>query len=112
MPISLRLPKDLESQIAGFATRLDLSKTAVIVRSIQEFLAKHGQPSSLQIYEDAMRGAQDLPAQAKSDREIEAAEQRPHKLQVRAAIRRKHARRAEASTPAPGRPKRTTGKSA
>ena len=55
MPISLRLPVETESMIADFGARNGLSKTAVIVRSIQEFLATHAQPSSLQIYEQAMR---------------------------------------------------------
>ena len=58
MPISLRLPVTLETQIAGFGLRAGISKTAVVVRSIQEFLAKNVQPTSRQLYEDAMREAQ------------------------------------------------------
>ena len=112
MPISLRLPADLETQIAGFSARLGLSKSAVIVRSIQEFLAKHAQPSSLQIYEEAMRGTLDAPGPAKSDENSGAAEQRPHKLQARAAIRRKHAQRSERAVQAQPKPRRSAGKSA
>ena len=96
MPISLRLPAEIETQIAGFSARLGLSKSAIIVRSIQEFLAKNAQPSSLQIYEDVMR---DTPG-GTGDAEREAAERRPHKLQSRAAIRRKHARRSESAAKA------------
>ncbi len=41
MPMSLRLPADIETQIASFAARTGLTKSAVIVRSIQSFLAQH-----------------------------------------------------------------------
>ena len=93
MPISLRLPADVETQIASFGARLGLSKSAVIVRSIQEFLATHAHPTSLQIYEEAMRNAQD----GNHDAERETAEQRPHKRQARTAIARKHAQRSKAA---------------
>ena len=112
MPISLRLPADIETQIAGFSARLGLSKSAVIVRSLQEFLARHAQPSSLQIYEEAMGATQDAPGLAKSDEKNEAAEQRPHKLQARVAIRRKHAQRSERAVQAQSKPRRSAGKSA
>ncbi len=49
MPISLRLPPDIETRIAGFGSRAGLTKSAVIVRSIEEFLARHAQPSSQRI---------------------------------------------------------------
>ena len=95
MPISLRLPVEIESQIAGFGARLGLTKSAVIVRSIEEFLAHHAQPSSLEIYEAAMRAAspESVPAavvDANGSRELRA-----HKLKVRAAIARKHAERSK-----------------
>ena len=98
MPISLRLPAEVESQIAGYSARLGVSKSAVIVRSIQEFLARHIQPSSLQLYEKAMRAAgvgasDDQSGLVNRDTRREAAEKRPHKLQVREALRRKHAGR-------------------
>ena len=91
MPISLRLPAEIESQLAGFSARAGLSKSALIVRSIREFLVKHTQPSSLQIFEEVMHDLQG----GQGDAKREAAERRPHKLKIRAAIRRKHARRAE-----------------
>ena len=77
--------------------------------SIQEFLVKHAQPSSLQIYEEAM---QEKPGRAKSDEKSEAVEQRPHKLQARAAIRRKHAQRSARAVQVQPKPRRSAGKSA
>ncbi len=91
MPISLRLPVETETMIADFGARHGLSKTAVIVRSIQEFLAAHAQPSSLQIYEGAMReSAVAASASALSDAARDNAEKRSRKLAVREAIRHKH----------------------
>lgn len=96
MPISLRLPIDIETKIAVYGARQGLSKSAVIVRSIQEFLAKNAQPSSLQIYEDVMRDdAKKAAKNQRSDDRREAAEQRPLKQQVREVIRSKHAARSE-----------------
>ena len=91
MPISLRLPEDLETQIAGFGARQGMSKSAVIVRSIHEFLARHAQPSSLQIYEETMREAESQHDDAKR----ETLERRPRKLAVRKLVRRKHAERSK-----------------
>jgi hypothetical protein len=94
MPISLRLPAAIETQIAGFSARQGVSKSAVIVRSIEEFLAKNAQPSSFEIYEQAMRdSALPVTAGQPSDAERASAEQRPVKLQIRTALRRKHAAR-------------------
>lgn len=102
MPISLRLPTDIEDQIAGFSARQGLSKSAVIVRSIHEFLARNAQPSSFQIYEQVMREGLDQSRNTKidikSDTEREALEKRPHKIQVRDAIRQKHAERSARAT--------------
>ena len=106
MPISLRLPPELETQIAGFGAREGISKSAVIVRSIQEYLARHAQPSALQIYEDVMRDAQDAPEVAR------APEQRAHKLQARDAIARKHAERSARATKALAMPRGSARKSA
>ncbi len=106
MPISLRLPEDLEMQIAGFGARQGMSKSAVIVRSIHEFLAKHAQPSSLQIYEEVMREAEGQ----RDDAEREALEQRPLKLAVRRAIRRKHAQRSKLARQALTTPRGGAGK--
>ena len=95
MPISLRLPPDIETQIVGFGSRAGLTKSAVIVRSIEEFLARHAQPSSQQIYEEAMRLAVIQRGDAKFDAAVASPGQRPLKLQVRKAIRDKHAARSE-----------------
>ena len=103
MPISLRLPADIETRIAGFGARQGMSKSAVIVRSIQEFLARHAQPTSFQIYEDVMRDGAKANARSqrrdariqRSDAQREAAEMRPEKIAIRDAIRRKHAARSK-----------------
>jgi len=103
MPISLRLRPDIEDQIADFSARQGISKSAVIVRSIHEFLNRNAQlPSSLQIYEEVMRDGADKSGDAKkaakSDAKREAAEQRPHKVLMRDAMRQKHAKRSELAT--------------
>jgi len=98
MPISLRLPKDIEDQIAGYSARQGVSKSSVIVRSIHEFLNRNAQPSSLQIYEEVMAGGVDKSGDAKSDAKREAAEKRPHKMLVRDAIRQRHAERSASAT--------------
>lgn len=104
MPISLRLSPDLETQIAEFGERLGLSKSAVIVRSIREFLANHAQPSSSQIYEEVMQGMYAAPESVSADAVRENAEQRAHKLRVRTAIRRKHEERSQPGVSTPGTP--------
>ena len=94
MPISLRLPAEIEARIAGFGARQGLSKSAVIVRSIQEFLVRHTQPSSFQVYNDVMQAGGTTDAETrKSDARREAAEQRALKLASHEAMRRKHAAR-------------------
>jgi hypothetical protein len=98
MPISLRLPTEIEDQIAGFSARQGISKSAVIVRSIHEFLNRNAQPSSVQIYEELMREAAGRRGDAMTDAQREAAEQRPHKILVRDAIRLKHAVRSARAT--------------
>ena len=98
MPISLRLPIEIEDQIAGFSARQGLSKSAVIVRSIHEFLARNAQPSSFQIYEEVMREGTDKSGDVKRDVKREASEQRPYKFLVRDAIRQKHDERSARAT--------------
>ena len=93
MPISLRLPTDIEDQIAGYSARQGISKSAVIVRSIHEFLNRNARPSSLQIYEEVMCEGADRSSDATSDAKREAAEQRPLKIRMRNAIRQKHTER-------------------
>ena len=95
MPISLRLPTDIENQIAGYGSRTGLTKSAVIVRSIQEFLARNAAPSSLQIYDQVMQQADDEGGDIQADLLREGLEQRPVKLQARQAIQLKHAERSE-----------------
>lgn len=98
MPISLRLPTDIEDQIARYGSRTGLTKSAVIVRSIQEFLTRHAAPSSLQIYEEVMQQADDGGGDAQFDLLRDGLAQRPLKLQVRQAIQSKHAERSERAT--------------
>lgn len=95
MPTSLRLPADIESQIAGFGSRTGLTKSAVIVRSIEEFLARHAEPSSLHIYEEAMRNISSQP-----DSQGDTLARSPHKQQVLQSVRRKHAQRSARATSA------------
>lgn len=100
MPISLRLPADIETRLAGFGSRNGLSKSAVIVRSIQEFLARNATPSSFQIYEEVMGASNNQRSDVKPDLAREASEQRPTKLAARQALRNKHAERSERATKA------------
>lgn len=95
MPMSLRLPADIETQIASFAARTGLTKSAVIVRSIQDFLARHDEPSSFQIYERVMQDALSPPGAAMQDLSKEGSEPRALKRQARDAIRNKHRERSE-----------------
>ena len=95
MPTSLRLPADIETRLAGFGSRTGLSKSAVIVRSIQEFLARNATPSSFQIYEEAMGDAKNARGDIKTDLAREASEQRPTKLATRQVLRNKHAERSQ-----------------
>ena len=100
MPISLRLPTDIEDQITGLGARQGLSKSAVIAGSIHEFLARNAQPSSFQIYEDEMHGGTNKSGDAASDAKCVTAEQRPYKILVRDAIRQKPVRRPKQTTAA------------
>ena len=95
MPVSLRLPLKVEQQIAEYGVRQGLTKSAVIVRSIEAFLAAHAQPNAYQLYLDAMQEAQS-PAQARRG----AGETRPHKLAIQKAVRKKHAQRSARATQA------------
>ena len=82
MPLSLRLPAEVDSQIASYSARLGLSKSAVIVRSIEEFLAKNAQPSAYQLYLDAMASVQ---PDASASHTVAG-----HKLTIQKALQRKH----------------------
>ena len=103
MPTSLRLPIDIETQLAGFGSRAGLSKSAVIVRSIQEFLARNSAPSSLQIYQEVMQADKSPQSEAasgalKTGLFGESSGARPAKLAVRQALRNKHAERSQRAT--------------
>ena len=95
MPISLRLSSDVDNQIASYSARLGLSKSAVIVRSIEEFLAKNAQPSAYQLYLDAMEAAQATPTQSLSPKAPTG-----HKLAIQKALQRKHKDRSVRATQA------------
>lgn len=107
MPISVRLPTDIETRLAGFGSRTGLSKSAVIVRSIQEFLARNAAPSSLQIYESAIRDAEQVTKRqlgavtldrSKATSVGEKSGQRSSKLALRQTLRNKHAERSQRAT--------------
>lgn len=107
MPISLRLPADVDSQIASYSARAGLSKSAVIVRSIEEFLAKNAQPSAYQLYLDAMESAQTTTVRPAAQSTTPTAQATPldgHKLAVRKALQRKHKDRSARATQALQRP--------
>ena len=95
MPISLRLPAEVDSQIASYSARLGLSKSAMIVRSIEEFLAKNAQPSAYQLYLDAMESVHSTPAQSAKDKAPV-----DHKLAIQKALQRKHQDRSVRATQA------------
>ncbi len=80
----------MEQQIAEYSVRRGLSKSAVIVRSIETFLAEHAQPNAYQIYLDVMQeSASNLATVAEGGvREV-----RPHKLAFRQAMQKKQAAR-------------------
>ena len=88
MPISLRLPVDIDNQIASYSARLGLSKSAIIVRSIEEFLAKNAQPSAYQLYLDAMASSQKTATPTVERKAVDG-----HKHAVQKALQRKHKER-------------------
>ena len=92
MPLSLRLPAEVDSQIASYGARSGLSKSAVIVRSIEEFLAKNAQPSAYQLYLDAMASVQPDAGLSKTVA--------GHKLAIQKALQRKHKDRSARGTKA------------
>jgi predicted DNA-binding protein len=91
MPVSLRLPLPIEAQIMSLSLRSGMSKSALIVRSIEEYLSRHAQPSAFDIYQEVM---QEESSKASTTR---MPEQRAHKLAVSDAVRAKQARRSDAA---------------
>ena len=94
-PPRFACPQTLKPGLQGLARAPGLSKSAVIVRSIQEFLARNATPSSFQIYEEAMGDAKNARGDIKTDLAREASEQRPTKLATRQVLRNKHAERSQ-----------------
>lgn len=110
MPVSLRIPTDIEMQIADYSARRGISKSAVIVRSIEEFLTRHAQPSAYQIYLDVMKSADQALV-----KQTHVPDQCSHKLAVQKALRRKiteRSARALNALKSPGRKAPTAGSSA
>jgi predicted DNA-binding protein len=95
MAISLRLPLDIESQLVSFSARQGVSKSALVVRSIQEFLARNAQPSAYDLYLDALKTADDA---ASTDARRDAMPVRSSKLAARTAMQAKHAERSARAT--------------
>jgi hypothetical protein len=94
MAISLRLPLDIESQLVSFSARQGVSKSALVVRSIQEFLARNAQPSAYELYLDALKTADTAtPTDAQRDAQLDTPPARSSKLTARAAMQAKHAER-------------------
>lgn len=85
MPVSLRLPAGVEEELATYAARKGVSKSSVIVQSLQAYLAAHAQPSAHALYEEAMGR---LPATEKA-----RDDPRARKHAFREHVRDKRARR-------------------
>jgi hypothetical protein len=88
MPLSLRLPHGLEAELAGYSARAGLSKSAIILRSVEEFMARHAQPSAHELY---LRAVQRTASEPKAE-----IDPRPRKQAFRTAVKAKHAKRAAA----------------
>lgn len=106
MSLSLRLPTALESDIFAYSARTGLSKSAVIVRSIEAFLRSNAQPSAFDLYEEAMRGI------GSSSNTPALKDARPHKQAIATAVRRKHAERSARALRSGVRPSATDKKAA
>ena len=107
MPLSLRLPADIESEIAAFGARHKVSKSSVIVRSIREFLVLHAQPSPQEMYRQEMQAAAKRALTDGARRQATKGgtariEVRPHKIKFQQLMREKHARRT-GQAPGPAR---------
>ena len=86
MPISLRLKPELEARIAEYCERTGLSKSAVIMRGISEFLDAHATPSAYDLY---LKHAPDVTMVLRSVPEVT----KPAHERYRAHVKAKHARR-------------------
>ncbi len=99
MPVSLRLPMPVEAQIMSLSVRSGISKSALIVRSIEEYLSRHAQPSAYEIYEEVMQAST---SKAGAER---APELRAHKLALRDAVQAKQSARSATASKAASRKK-------
>jgi stress-induced morphogen len=100
MPISLRLPEAVEQQIAGYCARQGRSKSAVIAQSIQEFLAKNAEPTSLEIYDEAMRNSSNAGEAMLASPHGGMGRVSTHKSEFAAAVQAKHLARSKRATKA------------
>lgn len=95
MPLSLRLPSDVEQMILAYSAREGISKSAVIVQSIRDFFERQKpKPTAYEIYLKVM--AESKARQAKNPKDdwhqIDR-ETRPHKIAFHKAMQEKYARR-------------------
>jgi replicative DNA helicase len=98
MPISLRLPHPLEAELIGLSARAGVSKSALIVRSIEEFMARHGKPSAHELY------LQTLPRSSEAASPAQPLDARPHKQAFRSTMQAKQQQRRLRSGSAPHQP--------
>lgn len=87
MPISIRLKPQLEQRVAEYSVRKGISKSAVIARSLEDYLDRHAGPMLYELYE---KFAAALPAAAGPRRGAERTTRERYVEYVKA----KHARRA------------------
>jgi predicted DNA-binding protein len=85
MPISLRLPNEIETALARASAALGITKTALIHRGIEAYLRDHALPTAHDLYLRTQPNAgvaRDMPI-----------EQREHKQRFREAMRKKQTQR-------------------
>jgi predicted DNA-binding protein len=85
MPISLRLPNEIETELARASAALGITKTALIHRGIEAYLRDHALPTAHDLYLRTQPSAS-----ATRDTPIE---QREHKQRFREAMHKKQAQR-------------------
>ena len=120
MPLSLRLPQSVEDELSEMSVRLGVTKTAVVMQSIREFLKLHARPSAQQIYSEIMaeldhreKLTKQLPT-SDVNRKLERTSKvpRPHKVRVREAIAKAHLVQRSRTTVEPRKALKTEVKSA
>lgn len=95
MPLSLRLPSDVEQMLLAYSAREGISKSAVIVQSIRDFFEKQKpQPTAYELYLEVMaESAARQAANPTKDWHYLDKETRPHKIAFHQAMQAKQARR-------------------